>query len=449
MKVSRQTVSGSGPVGFYMNIAWVLAFCALVVLILNPIFGSLAALVFLASGMVLIASQLRHSVYVSLRYWFILCLPAYCLLSTLWSQYPLATLRFALQFAITCVIAVVIANRVPPLALQRILFAIYGVGVFSSLAFGRVRDDIGAWVGIFGSKNAFAGVVSVFILACLAVLFDRGAHWLTRFLALASLLVSAPLLLLAQSAGAVIVLIPAIGIALLIQFGSLLNPLQRVFFFMLIVMIGAAAAWLASAYADMLFAMLLETSGKDTSLTGRTDLWQIGFDIISRHPLLGVGYQAFWVEGNPLAEALWAEFGITTRQGFNFHNTYISNGVEIGILGVSLQVAILYGALLGNLLWAFRNPSPANAFFSSFLVMVTGSSFAEVAVFFQFSVTSILVICALVYAVQANAAWKAQVAPATSGSNPMRITLAAPEANEASKATETKLSSTGEAGMKT
>jgi exopolysaccharide production protein ExoQ len=99
---------------------------------------------------------------------------------------------------------------------------------------------------------------------------------------------------------------------------------------------------------------------------------------------------------------LWATFGIASRMGFNFHNTYISNAVEIGIIGLAIQVALLYGAWLGVLVWALRAPRPENAFLASFLTMVICASFGEVSVFFQFSVTSIIVLCALVYAMEAR-----------------------------------------------
>ncbi|GLQ53721.1 O-antigen ligase family protein [Devosia nitrariae] len=397
------------PFGFHVNIAWVLAFFALAALILNTMFGPLAVLVFLASGLALIATRPEYSLYVVARHWIILLLPAYCLASTLWSEFPTVTLRHGAQFAVTCVIAIVIANRVPPIVLHRFLYAIYGFGVLLSFAFGRVRDDIGAWIGIFGSKNAFAGVVSVFMLASLALLIDKRAHWLARVAAAASVLVAAPALVLAQSAGAIIVLIPAIGILALIHISRFTNLAQRLFFGVMLALVAAAGVVVFVAYGDAILAQVLDLSGKNPTLTGRTDLWQIGINLINQNPLFGVGYQAFWVQGSALAESLWAEFSIESRSGFNFHNTYISNAVEIGLIGVGLQVLILYGGLVGCLLWAFRNPSPASAFFSAFLVMVVGSSFVEVAVFFQFSVTSILVICAFVYAVQAGEAWRAHI----------------------------------------
>ena len=97
------------------------------------------------------------------------------------------------------------------------------------------------------------------------------------------------------------------------------------------------SAVLLSSMTAELSQWFLDATGKDVTLTGRTDLWAVAFQEIAERPLLGVGFQAFWVHGNPLAEQLWAQFGISGRGGFHFHNTLISNTVEIGLLGAALQ----------------------------------------------------------------------------------------------------------------
>jgi len=391
-----------------IGVAAALTFAALAALILDPLFGSLAALVFLLCGGLLLLTRPAQTLRSLLRFWYVLVLPAYCLLSTLWSQYPALSLRYAVQLTLTLSIAIVIANRVAPLVLVRCLFGIYGIGVLGSILFGNVRDDIGAWLGIFGSKNAFAAVVSGFALASIAMLFDRSAPRLVRLAAFAGLAVCPPLLLRAQSAGAILVLVPAAAVALGVIFSRRMSGAQKTFVGM--AMAGAAVVFglVLVGYGDRLLAGALDYAGKDTTLTGRTDLWDFGFDLIAENPLLGIGYQAFWVHGNPPAELLWAVFGIPTRMGFNFHNLYVSNAVEIGLLGLAIEVMLLYGGWIASLLWALRDPRPENAFLAAFLTLVICASFGEVAVFFQFSVTSIIAIAALVYAVGANAAWRAQ-----------------------------------------
>jgi exopolysaccharide production protein ExoQ len=392
-----------------VDVTATLTFVALAALIFDPLFGSAAALIFLFFGGLLAITRPLTSLSAVLRFWYVLILPAYCLLSFFWSQFPALSLRYAVQLAISMVIAIVIANRVAPLTFLRCLFGIYGLGVAGSLLFGRVRDDIGAWIGIFGSKNAFAAVVSSFMLTAIAVALDRSANPLMRLAALAGLAVSGPLLLAAQSTGAILVAVPAAGVALAVFASRRLTRLQKTFMTGTVATTGCLVALIAAGYGDLLLENVLNYSGKDVTLTGRTDLWEFGRDMIEQRPLLGVGYQAFWVQSYAPAEILWAAFGIEPRSGFNFHNTYISNAVEIGMVGVAIQIAMLYGALAGTLIWALRAPRAENAFLAAFLTMVVCASFVEVAVFFQFSITTTIATCALVYAVRANQAWKAHV----------------------------------------
>ncbi len=389
-----------------VDVAATSAFIALAALILDPLLGSAAVLVFLLSGVLLAVVSPFASLRAILRFWYVLILPAYCLLSYAWSIYPSLTLRYSIQLLLSMVIAVLIACRIAPLTLLRCLFGIYGIGVSGSLLFGRVRDDIGAWIGIFGSKNAFAAVVSGFILAAIAVALDRSAHPLLRLAAAAGLVVSGPLLLAAQSTGALLVAVPAAAMAMCIMASRRLSRLQKTFVALTVAGATALVTLIAAGYGDLLLESVLTYSGKDVTLTGRTDLWEFGRQLIEQRPLLGLGYQAFWVQGHAPAEVLWAAFGIEPRSGFNFHNTYISNAVEIGIVGVALQIIILYGALAGVLLWALRSPRPENAYLAAFLTMVIAGSYVEVAVFFQFSITTTIATCAFVYAVRANRAWR-------------------------------------------
>ena len=93
---------------------------------------------------------------------------------------------------------------------------------------------------------------------------------------------------------------------------------------------------------------ILGIFGKDSTLTGRTYLWEQGWNAAQKSPILGVGYAAYWVQGFAEAERLWNEFYITTRTGFHFHNTYIEALVELGFVGVALISLIMLRTLYGH-----------------------------------------------------------------------------------------------------
>ena len=388
-----------GPRLIQIDIAAILTFIALSALILNTIFGPLSALLFLACGGALIVSNIQHSAYMLTRWWFLLLLPAYCMLSALWSQYPDNTLRFSAQLMLTLAIAVVIAGRVSTPTLLRSLFVVYGIGVIASLLFGY-RPSGAAWYGIFGSKNAFAAHVAVFALASVAVLVDRNSPFLLRAGALVGAAIAGPLMILAQSAGATAMVVPCVAIIVLIMLTNRLTGLQKVFLAACVAIALAVIALFIVADGEALLAGILDGSGKDPTLTGRTDLWATGYSFIAERPLQGVGFRAFWVRGFAPAEQLWAMFFVPSGAGFNFHNTYISNTVEIGLIGIGLQIAIIYGGAALIATYALIRPTAANAFLLSMQVLVILRSFIEVEVFFEFSVRSILTVCTFIYAAQ-------------------------------------------------
>lgn len=74
---------------------------------------------------------------------------------------------------------------------------------------------------------------------------------------------------------------------------------------------------------------------RDSTLTGRTELWTNIFKMVG-NPLLGAGYESFWL-GNRL-EALWKIFWWRPTQA---HNGYIEIYINLGWLGISLFTVML------------------------------------------------------------------------------------------------------------
>ena len=105
------------------------------------------------------------------------------------------------------------------------------------------------------------------------------------------------------------------------------------------------ATVLIAAISNELFSVksaVLEASGRDATLTGRTGIWQA---VLSEpiNPLFGTGYTAFWL-GDRL-QRIWALFPRTPI--IQAHNGYIEVYLNLGLVGL---------ALLGGVLWtALRN----------------------------------------------------------------------------------------------
>ena len=378
----------------------VLLVIALFGLVFIPALETYGALIFLTGGCALLVRRIQIVLSLCIRYWYLMALPIFCLLSAVWSQYPAISFRFGIQLTATVLIAIAMASTTSARAFSRALFGVFSLAMLTSILFGDVRSDTGAWLGIYGSKNALAGEAATYVIVCTSQILDRTASNGHRVLAVLGLMIGAMLLLLAQSTGALIVVPPALFLLFSLLVIYRLSVVQRLVAMTFAVLLAAMMALLVTIYADALLDLLLETTGKDVTLTGRTDLWRIARELIAERPFFGIGYQAFWVKGYAPAEVLWYNFAIESRSGFNFHNTYLSNAVEIGVIGVFLQVVVLYGAALATGLWALRTRLAEASLLFVLVAMIVMLSFVEVNVFFQFSLRTVIVIYAFVYAMR-------------------------------------------------
>ena len=377
----------------------------LATLIAIPMVGTLAALGFLSIGLALMALRPAETLRQVLRFWPIMLLPAFSTATLLWSAAPEATLRFGLQLGITMLIALLLARRLSLAHTLATIFWVLAAVTALSIVAGSYRSDTGALTGFYASKNAMGGAAA--ILALIAFGYARHGPVLWRMGALAVGAMALLAILLAQSVSALLALMMACAAMLSIQLLRRFRPLVRAVAGLFLGLGGALAMVLIVANFEAVSAVILALTGKDVTLTGRTDLWLVALDEIAERPLTGLGYQAFWIEGNPTAELLWAHFGIASRSGFHFHNTYLSNAVEIGIPGALLQTGIILAAVLATATWALRQRGRDSDSLFGLVAMIFVLTPVEVPVFFQFNLTTVILILALVYARDALRAVKA------------------------------------------
>jgi O-antigen ligase len=75
---------------------------------------------------------------------------------------------------------------------------------------------------------------------------------------------------------------------------------------------------------------LLEMLGRDSTLTGRTSIWEIALDY-AENPIFGAGYETFWL-GSRL-QAVAADLGTDLNQA---HNGYVEIYLNLGWMGICL-----------------------------------------------------------------------------------------------------------------
>lgn len=333
--------------------------------------------------------------------------PAFALLSVMWSQAPGVTLRAAVQLALTVGIASLAAGLLRPRAFVSAMSVSLLFGAALSLAFGRYGVDgmtgSTVFLGIFASKNTMALFMSLLAIFSAAVLLDRGQIGPLRLLAAVSFLLSIPLLIMARSAGALLTTVASLGVlGLTVAFANL-NTRERLVVGTSLGVLAAPAVATALLLAmngvlgEVMTDFVTEILGKDATLTGRTLLWRTAWAEIGRHPMFGVGYYAFWLQGNPLVESIWRDFGIGSRMGFHFHNTVLEVAVELGWLGVFALVLTFCVALQRVYRLAMVDQTPATAAFVAVLFCLATRSFAEVDAPYPFAIGTFLLFVMVAY----------------------------------------------------
>lgn len=299
-------------------------------------FGQVSVLMYYAVWLPLILVDYRFTLARLARSPQLLAFALLACLSYFWSDAPDVTGRTALQY-LSHVACAVIAARVID-ARTLCIGAMAGISVilgYSMLSGGYVYDALdGAYsfVGAFGSKNqlGFYASLGVFFGCYFALFMTRGR--IAQLLALGVVLLSATSLVLSQSATSMLATPTAMALVIAVAGLQAFSPAHRKIFFVAGTLFTGTVVLAALNIGAV--DMVLGAFGKDSTLTGRTYLWQQGLDASANTSLLGVGYAAYWVQGFSEAERLWNEFYIASRTGFHFHNTYIEALVELGYVGV-------------------------------------------------------------------------------------------------------------------
>ena len=333
--------------------------------------------------------------------WLVWLLPALGFASVLWSQARSETLRFTLEFAITIACAVLAARLLKPRTLLVALTVALMATSAVSLLFGRQTIDgltgAAVFAGVFGSKNQLGFFASLMLLASIALLIDRGQPVRFRVMGLAAALLSIPLLVTSRSAtsiGSVVIAAAALLLGLplsrLDRYGR-----ARLLFVIFVVMFLPLLMFAISPDGE---GLILRVMNRDATFTGRTILWRYAAQIIPANPLLGRGFNAFWLHDNPDAEALWATFRLPGRTGFTFHNTLVEAAVELGYVGAFLTVVVVLGTLVGTIRWSWQSKSVSATFFVAVTCCLILRSFAEVDILSPFDMGPFMLTVAATYA---------------------------------------------------
>lgn len=289
------------------------------------------------------------------RNWQYLVYPAVCAMSVVWSVARPTTLVGAVQITMTVLIASYLGWRFTPRQLLLLLFTTTLAGAVGSMlnlaagVFQPVFSDVGGLLGIYTSKNMLGHYTLFAMLIALSLILSAPGEMprLARWIAVPALVICAVAVVMSKSMTAVVLMPCYCGLILMLNRDRLPPALRHVTIMVMVALIALAPMLLTMAGIDPM-AELFAATGKDATLTGRTELWAIASDLISQSPLTGYGYGAFWIN-----ERFAPQHFEVIRAGTvapSFHNFFADVGIGTGLIGI---IAILL-LILTTLSRAFR-----------------------------------------------------------------------------------------------
>jgi O-antigen ligase len=340
-------------------------------------FGSISRFVFPVLYVLSLVFLLRHSRLLSVRnVSMVFFLFAGLIVSSMMCYSRVASLINVLALLFNFIFALVLAARMTTEEFLRYLLQTLTFVVVLSIAVGLVSLDLVTYVDP-GGRSSILGTPNIeglFPHKIHAAVFMSIGFWLTWSLYRAESstfhLVLAGVFLLAvlvsgSSLGLVLILSGAILYPALISFGRRFGTVGLVWLALSIV------AVIATVKIYSIDAWVLGLLGRDTSLTGRVDIWMFGVDYFLRHPLFGGGVGVFF---EPYVSAPAYELWRNSKWYFapSFHNGYIQLFAEAGIVG-ALGVFYLF---VGAVKYACRGSVDKRVGFVLFVLLIAnmGSS---------------------------------------------------------------------------
>jgi O-antigen ligase len=306
--------------------------------------------ILLIAGICVLAHRGRRTLTFLLANLPILIFFLFCLLSVIWSDFPVVALkRWIKAIGDLVMILIVVTDEQPVAALSRLLSRTGFILLPLSMLFIKYYPGLGRFYGAWDGAQVNTGVtldknmlgVTTFVLS-LGTLWrvlgllrsDEKTPGRRRQLFAQGTLLAFGIWLLIQANSVTSTVGFALGAGLLLT-TSLRFMRRRAAAVHALVLLLAVTAGLVMLLGGG--ASAAEALGKDSHLTGRTDIWAAVIPM-APNPLVGAGFESFWL--NPrVAQRLAVMFpNLPLNEA---HDGYIEVYLELGWMGLGLIGLIL------------------------------------------------------------------------------------------------------------
>lgn len=276
---------------------------------------------------------------------FLFLFMGYALLSMAWSDYSFVTFKRIFQIitiVLTSVSFLLYADSTDDI-LKHFKYIVY-LYLFLSIIVvfiipGAKDPQFHTWRGFTSHKNTLGQISLISTILC--YIFYKSADSLNKkSIALFMMFIAIALLFGAYSSTSILTFLFFIGMLLLLSLDYIFKPIgigrtfsitTAVIFFILILGV--------MIFLPQFEKLVPALFGKDTTFSGRTDLWEYLLNEIKLHPVIGTGYQAYWVPDNRNLLILYKSFVWLPNQA---HNGYLDILLQNGIIGLALVIMMLF-----------------------------------------------------------------------------------------------------------
>lgn len=342
----------------------------------SPFDATIYALLLIAAIVVLLGR--REAVARILRgNWPIILFVLYCALSITWSDYPSVALkRWIKSLGDYAMVLILLTEADWTHAIKQVLARAAFVLMPSSILFIKYYPDLGRayashwdatqfYVGVSDNKNMLGMVCMVFGFAAFMRIIEAcsspdRARIKTLIVHGIVLAMALWLLVLSDSKTSLACFVLASGVVAAHAFFRMARK-RIVIHLMVATVVAVCFCVLFLGAGDS----ALQGMGRNATLTGRTDIWNILLDV-PINPIVGTGYESFW-----LGERLTQLWSFQIVNGLNeAHNGYLETYLNLGWVGLAFLALLLWTGYRNVLNLLESDPSGGRLRLGFFIIVV-------------------------------------------------------------------------------
>jgi len=314
----------------------------------SPVDRTVLSFLILLAVLILISRSFKWGAFVA-HNWALMSFLAFALVSFVWSDFPLITLkRWFRDFGNYLIVLVVLSDPRPQQAIALVLRRLFYVLITLSVLLIKYYPGISRQYDVFSGAPMDVGPTTsknmlglVCLISGVFFFWDTVTRWVNRrerrtrriiLVNVAFLAMTLWVLHVARSTTSQVCLV----LGCLVVAAAHNKVLRRRTSFMKAMPVIMVFSYLILALGLGLNGQLAGAVGKDPTLTDRTKIWEI---LLSMHtnPLVGTGYQSFWL-GSRL-QWFWDTAGLGHLN--EAHNGYLDVYLNLGLLGLLLLIGLL------------------------------------------------------------------------------------------------------------